>query len=62
LLAEGPDYIIVSLKGKIVRNILKNKEQVGKMKLTITNFQKNDSTVRISDRTSCELDTEVCIS
>ena len=44
----------------MAENIHRNKHEAGKMKITVTNFQKIDDEIKTGFQSTCEIDFEVC--
>ena len=44
----------------MAENIHRNKHEAGKMKITVTNFQKIDDEIKTGFQSTCEIAFEVC--
>ena len=44
----------------MTENIHRNKHEAGKMKITVTDFQKIDDEIKTGFQSTCEIDFEVC--
>ena len=60
IIGDGEAVVVTVIRvPEMIQRIIDHNEKLGQVKLVITNFQKNDSMIITSERSSVELDNEV---